>query len=418
MKKPVNSALPTRALRRLRSINTADILVGVPSYNNAHTINYVVYQAAKGLETHFPNMKSVILISDGKSTDGTLATVKAMRLPFRVKVIPTTYTGISGKGTAVKAIFEAAIFLNAKAVALIDSDLRSVTPTWIDMLISPTFTGTGFVTPFYLRHKYDGTITNFLCYPATSCLYGCDIRQPIGGDFGLSIDLVEELLESQLWQTDYVPRFGIDIFETHTALAKKFKVKQVSLGAKVHEAKDPGAHLGPMFRQVVGSMFACAEHYEKAWRDIRGSRKIEIISGKMHAETPEAVQVDSQDLLKEFEGGFEKNRQVYRTILSDRLLKEVESLKTMSKSEISFPSETWAKVVFSFLAGFKREAKSRREKLLDALRILWIGKVATFVKETLELDTAEAEKEIEEQARVFEELKPYLLDIFCGRDSA
>ncbi len=164
----------------------------------------------------FSNLRSTIFVSDGNSTDGTLAAVEALRFPFKVNIIPATYAGISGKGSAVKAIFEAARFLNVKAVALVDSDLRSITPDWINLLISPILTGTGFVTPFYVRHKYDGTITNFLCYPVTSSLYGKEIRQPIGGDFGLSIELVEKLLESPLWQTRYVPLFGIDIFETHT----------------------------------------------------------------------------------------------------------------------------------------------------------------------------------------------------------
>lgn len=255
----------------------ADIRVGIPAYNNAHTINYVVYQVANGLETFFPDLTSVIFISDGNSVDGTLDTVKAMRLPFQVKVVPTNYVGVSGKGSAVKAIFEAAKFLEVEAVALIDSDLRSVTPDWIKLLISPTLTGTGLVTPFYVRHKYDGTITNFLCYPITSSLYGKEVRQPIGGDFGLSIELVNELLESPLWQIPHIQLFGIDIFETHTALAKRFEVKQASLGTKAHGAKDPSKHLASMFRQVVGSMFTCISHYEKIWRGINCFNKVEII---------------------------------------------------------------------------------------------------------------------------------------------
>jgi glycosyltransferase involved in cell wall biosynthesis len=291
MERASNPAFSPPTWKHLRKIKTADILVGITSYNNAHTINYVVYQAAKGLETYFSNLRSAIFVSDGNSTDGTLATIEALRLPFKVDVIPATYNGVSGKGSAVKAIFEAARFLNVRAVALVDSDLRSITPYWIHLLISPTLTGTGFVTPFYVRHKYDGTITNFLCFPVTSSLYGREIRQPIGGDFGLSIELVEELLESPLWQTQYVPRFGIDIFETHTALAKRMEVKQAFLGTKVHEAKDPGTHLDSMFRQVVGSMFTCIEYYDQVWKKIRGHRKLALNtttkSGRKSAATVE-----------------------------------------------------------------------------------------------------------------------------------
>jgi len=411
MKKDSNSALSSHAWKYLRNIKTADILVGIPSYNNAHTINYVIYQAAKGLETNFPNLKSVIFVSDGNSTDGTLATVEAMRLPFQVDVIPVTYVGISGKGSAVKAIFEAARSLEVKAVALVDSDLRSITPEWIRLLISPTLTGTGLVTPFYVRHKYDGTITNFLCYPVTSSLYGKDIRQPIGGDFGLSIELVKELLESPLWQTPYVPRFGIDIFEMHTALAKRFEVKQAFLGSKIHEAKDPSKHLASMFRQVVGSMFTCIELYEKVWKEIRGRHKVEIVGEERYVR-PEAIHIDLQNIVRTYKSGFVDHKQIYRRILSDGVFKEVEELKKMDDIELSFSPETWAKIVYSFVARFRSVEHSKREDLLDALRILWIGKVAAFIKETLEMDTSEAEKRIKEEVRVFEGLKPYLLDIF------
>ena len=106
--------------------------------------------------------------------------------------------GIVGKGRAIHAIFEAAKYLRVQSVALVDSDLRSITPEWMNLLITPTLMGTGFVVPYYNRRKYDGTITNFLCYPVTASLFGKDIRQPMGGDFGLSIVLVNELLDSPL----------------------------------------------------------------------------------------------------------------------------------------------------------------------------------------------------------------------------
>jgi glucosylglycerate synthase len=191
MSENLNSALSLDAKVYLHNIEKADIVVGVPSFNNVLTVNFVLSQAIEGLDKYFPNFKSVIFVSDGKSSDDTLTSVKRVNLPSKVKLIPAIYMGLSGKGTAIRAIFEAAQYLNARSVALIDSDLRSITPEWMKLLITPTLTGTDFVTPYYNRRKYDGTITNFLCYPVTRSLFGKDIRQPIGGDFGLSIELVK-----------------------------------------------------------------------------------------------------------------------------------------------------------------------------------------------------------------------------------
>ena len=183
MNKDVSLISSNKASKYLEEISTADILVGMPSYNNVVTANYVVSQIVEGLDKHFPDYKSVIFVSDGGSGDETLTSVKKIDIQSaNIKLIPTIYIGASGKGTAVQAIFEAARYLQVKSVALVDSDLRSITPEWIKLLVAPTMTGTDFVAPLYNRSKYDGTITNFLCYPLTAALFGKNVRQPIGGD--------------------------------------------------------------------------------------------------------------------------------------------------------------------------------------------------------------------------------------------
>ena len=128
----------SKATKYLQEIGNADILVGMPSYNNVVTANYVVSQIVEGLDKYFPNYKSVIFVSDGGSSDGTLSSVTQIRIQSaNVKLIPTIYIGASGKGSAIQAIFEAGRYLQVKGVALVDSDLRSVTPEWMKLLIGP-----------------------------------------------------------------------------------------------------------------------------------------------------------------------------------------------------------------------------------------------------------------------------------------
>ena len=413
MRSKEGSALPENTLSRLELLGSMDFVIGIPSYNCAHTINYVIYQTAKGLAESFPNRNAVIIVSDGGSSDGTLDVVKAIKLPWKTEIVPTQYVGTSGKGTALRAVFEAMLYLDAQAVMVVDSDLRSVVPQWVELLLSSTLKGTGLVTPLYTRHKYDGTITNFLCYPLTRALYGQRIRQPIGGDFGLSRKLVEKLLSSSLWKTPYVPRFGIDIFATHTALCEGFEVKQAFLGSKVHESKDPSKHLASMFHEVAGAMFSCTEIYEDMWRNIQGSKPVKMIEGEVHAIAPEEIQVDLKKLFQGYTAGFQMLRHIYKKVLDPELLHNISVLPVKSEGYFRFPTEYWAKCVYSFVAAFKKESDVKeRNNLLEALRILWMGKVAGFILETTELDAKEAEEEIEKEADVFEELKPYLLDIY------
>ena len=404
----------SEASKYLQDIASADILVGMPSYNNIITANYVVSQIVKGLDTYFPDYKSVVFVSDGGSGDQTLTSVRKIDVKStKVKLIPTIYIGASGKGTAIQAIFEAARYLQVKSVALVDSDLRSITPEWMKLLIEPTLTGTDFVAPLYNRSKYDGTITNFLCYPLTVTLFGKNVRQPIGGDFGLSLPLVEEILESSMWNYPYVSRFGIDIFETHTALAKGFKVKEARLGVKEHDPKDPSSQLAGMFRQVTGTMFTCIEKYESNWKKIKGVSDTEKIGEDTSNSIPIAVEVSLPNTIMAFRASYENYAPTYQSLLSKDVTSKFEQLKSLETSNVDFPSEVWANTVYTFIAAFHREKDARASLLLlDALRILWIGRVAAFIKDTWNFERDQAEEKVLEEAKVFTSLKPKLVDMY------
>ena len=139
----------------------------------------------------------------------------------------------------------------------------------MDLLLTPIYEeGFDYVAPLYARHKFDGTITNSIVYPLTRALYGKRIRQPIGGDFGFSGKLANFYLTKDVWETD-VARFGIDIWMTTLAVAEGYKVCQSYLGAKIHDAKDPGGDLGPMFTQVVSSVYGLMGEYQHLWKKFR-----------------------------------------------------------------------------------------------------------------------------------------------------
>ena len=60
---------------RINEIGQADILVGVPSYNNARSIGHVVRAVQAGPAKYFTDRQTVLVNSDGGSTDGTLDAV-------------------------------------------------------------------------------------------------------------------------------------------------------------------------------------------------------------------------------------------------------------------------------------------------------------------------------------------------------
>ena len=402
----------------VKSIGSADIIVGIPSYNNAKTIGHVVRAVQAGFAKYFPAMKAVLVNSDGGSTDGTMDVVhdaaldsfQSILLSHKVNPfvkIATPYHGIPGKGSAFRRIFEIADSLNVKACAVVDSDLRSITPEWIELLIKPVLEG-GFdyVAPLYQRHKYDGTITNSIIYPLTRALYGKRVRQPIGGDFGFSGRLAKFYLSQDVWETD-VARYGIDIWMTTTAIANNFKVCQSYLGAKIHDPKDPGSDLSAMLYQVVGSTFDLMDNYSNIWKGISDSEQVPTF-GFHYDVGLEPVEVNLDRMIDRFCLGVQELGFVWKDVLPRNLMDFFKNITMPCKKDFAIPDVVWADTIHSFALAAHRKILNR-EHLLRSLTPLYIGRVASFVMETENNNTVEVEEKIEALCQVFENKKKALL---------
>ena len=403
--------------RQVEQLGRADIVVGIPSYNSARTIGHVVRAVQAGLAKYFPGHKAVIVNSDGGSADGTTEVVQqssvesfeSILLHHRVEPIAKLafpYSGIPGKGSAFRSVFEIARMLDAKACAVVDSDLRSITPEWVELLVKPVLEG-GFdyISPLYHRHKFDGTITNSIVYPLTRALYGKRVRQPIGGDFGFSGRLAQFYLTKDVWETD-VARFGIDIWMTTTALANGFKIAQSFLGAKIHDAKDPGADLSDMLYPVVSATFALMENYPEVLTPIEGSEAVPTF-GFEYSVGLEHVNVNTARMLHVFREGIRNLHEVWQDILGNGDLREVERLGALDDAAFRFPPGLWARIVYDYALAFHHR-KMPAEHLIKSLTPLYIGKTASFVMEVQDMDQAGAEAEIERLCMEFESRKDYL----------
>lgn len=421
--------LPVEAQKALEDVRSADIVIGIPSYNNARTIGHVVSAALAGLAKYFPQYHGVIINSDGGSKDGTRDVVLGSKMQDSQLLLLSTplkgvhklsfpYHGIPGKGSAFRMIFQMAKDLNAKACCVVDSDLRSITPEWFDLLIRPVLAADfDFVAPYYHRHKYDGTITNSIIYPLTRSLYGQRLRQPIGGDFGVSNALYSRYLERDDWETD-VGRFGIDIWMTTIAVAEGFRVCQSFLGAKLHDAKDPGSDLSAMLQQVVGSVFALMEEYAGAWRTRNGSTEAALF-GFRYDVGLDPINVNVERMINLFRKGGEDLSEVWGLAMKPDTLKAVVSLAKDPPSGTSFNlnDELWVRLIYEF-ACTARSKRMERSTLLRSITPLYLGRVASFFLEVVEMNATEFEGRVEKLCLTFEDLKPYLIDLWFGDNAA
>jgi len=452
---------------QIARLGRADIMVGIPSYRNAATIGHVVRAAQAGLVQFFPDLRPVLVNADGGSSDGTprvvieteppeyIEQILLVRPTNRLERVTLTYPeidGVAGKGAALRAIFEIAAAVGVQALVVVDSDLRSIVPEWIELLAGPIVKGGyDFVAPLYVRDKYDGTITNTVTYPLTRALYGLRIRQPMGGDFGVSGDLVRAYLKQTTWAPD-VSRFGIDIWMTTTAVTAGFAVCQARLGAKIHDPKDPGADLGPMFREVVRTAIELSIRNAPAWLGVRGSHEVPAYGFERLA-SPPPLQVNPIRLLAMFHAGADAWGETWRTAFAaptaerllalaaeagrivDRAAAELgldrsgaagdladlgASITTEAMSEaladFSFPDEWWARLIYDAILAAKTGSDSI-DAIVESLLPIYFGRVGSLVIAARALDEAAAEDMVERQARAFELEKSYLVARWDGADS-
>ncbi len=406
-----STGLREHARETIESLGEADITVGIPCYQSGASLEHVIRTIAKGIETHYPDRKALIMVSDGGSTDDSREIAQRTEVSsFNIEKLVTIYRGLPGKGSGLRAVFEAANFLKAKAVAVFDSDLKSINPAWVKSMLQPVLEGYDLVTPYYLRYKLDATITNTIAYNLTRALYGASIRQPIGGDFGISPALVKHYLDQDVWETD-VAKFGIDIYMTTSAIVHGFNICQSRLGPKIHGHKDPAADLGPMFRQVVGTMFALMEPFEEFWKGVQAAREVPIL-GEEVTEVPTAFEIDRESLVEYFRLGFGNFEGIWRPILEEQ---DMHVLRTLVRSEggeaFCLPIESWVRIVYRYAAAYQVTPRQRM-KMVDTMIPLYYARVASLINELRDKNPQESEMHFDENARVFEQMKGYLLNIW------
>ena len=151
---------------------------------------------------------------------------------------------------------------------------------------------------------------------------------------------------------------------TTTAITGGFAVCQTRLGAKVHDPKDPGADLGPMFSQVVGTLLRLTDAPRRELARRPGLARHPRLRLRARTRDPPPLEVDVARLLDEFARGPTSVGEAWRQRCSRRdAARQVEragrrgrsaSWMRVSRADaptriedatLRFPDEVWARVV-------------------------------------------------------------------------
>jgi hypothetical protein len=424
MKLAEESFLTDDFLRQLINVGEVDILVGLPTHNNAKTIGSIVSTIQSGILHGFPRERAVIVNVDGGSRDGTPELVTGVSIDDArpasnlhtlrtLHSISTKYASSPASGIAFRSILAAAELLRAKACVMMSPESANIEPEWLSRLLRPVVRdGFDLVTPIYRRHKFEGLLMTNLLYPMTRALYGLRIREAYSPEFGFSGRLGSQFLEQNIWN-DGTDGAGVELRLTLAAITGKYRVCQSFLGEKTHIERH-AADLVPALRQTVGTLFSALEADFPAWSAVAGSQSAPT-TGADHDVLLEPLRVNRKRLREMFSTGVAELESVFQSILSPSTLAELQRIARLGEEEFHYPAELWVRTVYEFAAAYQKSVISR-DHIIQALAPLFRGRVFTFLMENRNASATDVENNIEGLCLEFERLKPYLLQLWKSRE--
>jgi glucosylglycerate synthase len=411
-------------LRQLINVGEVDILVGLPTHNNAKTIGSIVQTIRSGILRCFPRERAVIINADGGSRDGTPELVTGVSIDdvrrasniYALRTlhsISTTYASSPASGLALRTILTAADLLRAKACVVISPESEKLESDWLADLLRPVYRdGFDLVTPTFRRHKFEGLLITNLVYPMVRALYGVRIREPYTPEFGFSGPLGSQFLGHYVWN-DGADGDGVELRFTLAAITGGNRTCQAFLGDKDHVERR-AADLVPALRQTAGALFSALEPDFPVWSGVAGSQPIPT-SGADQKVLLEPLRINRKRLREMFTVGVAELDSVFQSILSPSTLAELQRIAQLGEEEFHYPAELWVKTVYEFAASYQKSVISQ-DHIIQALAPLFRGRTYTFVIENRNASADEVENNIEALCLEFERLKPYLLQIWKSRE--
>jgi hypothetical protein len=408
------SLLSDDLLRQLMATGHVDILVGVPTLNNASTVVDVVRAAQGGIAKYFPRARALIFNADTGSDDGTPAlvrdattddtgTVSASKPLRTTHRISTPYHGLPGKGSAMRMIFAVADLLSADAVVALDPTVTSVTPEWIPALASPVRDGhADLVAPRYPRAATEAPLITQLVRPLVRAAYGWTLYEPLMGEFGCSRQFAMHCLDVPIWGSG-VTADGVDMWLAAEALAGGFRPAQAALGPRQNGPARKRPALPDVFQQVMDAVYSCLEFHDGYWRG-RGPAAPVPCFGTLGGAVDQGPRPDVSSMAVAFARDVAALHPVLKTILSEPTLAGV-TAAAAEPTRLAYDDDLWAATVFEFLLAYHR-AVMTREHVTQTLLPLYLGRTAAFLVEHASSGPATVEAALESLCLAFERAKP------------
>jgi hypothetical protein len=390
-----------------------EIVVGVPSCNHAGTVVQVLRVAQAGLGEFFGGQSSLLVSVDARSSDSTREKVRGLcaESPLLREMGPPDRAA-SGVSPGVEArelrmILELALQVRARACLVLDASMTSMEADWVAQLVRPILDDQfDIVAPCFARHKLDGAIGKGILYPLTRALYGKRVRQPLGSVFALSGRLVEWFLARGVWDIE-VSALATDARALSEAICGEYAVCQAFLGPAEHAGSGPSLDLSSILAAVLGSVFDEMNRNVAFWQKVRGSEPVHWFGTPVEiGGTPPPV--DAHKMWESFRLGCRTLQEVWSAVLPPATLLALKYLAEEDAAGAALADDLWARIVYDFALGYRLHVMNRGH-LLRALTPLYLGWLASFVREMGAAPSQDVERRVQQLSIVYEAQKPYLI---------
>jgi glucosylglycerate synthase len=405
-------------LRQLINVGEVDIVVGLPTYNNAKTVEPVLRAVQAGILKCFPRERVVIVNADGGSHDGTCdlvsgATIDDVRNPSKLyalrtlHVVSTQYARSPDPAAALRTIIAAADLVRAQSCVLLSPSSQINDPDWLQRMVRPVYSdGFDLISPIYQRPKFEGVLLHNLLYPTTRAVFGRRIREPYAAEFAISGRLATDFLNQE--NPGDGAALGAEVTMTILALSGKYRVGQAFLGTKANLHRD-ATDLVEVMRRTVGSLFASMDGTFPTWSKISGSESIPTMGEATESHPLEPARVNRKRLFEMFATGVAELTPIYREILSPETLSEILKISAFEAGDFDYPAEIWAKTVYEFATSYHKTVINR-DHIIQALVPLYRGRMLAFLRENRDASDSDVDTHVESLCNEFERMKPYLVE--------
>jgi glucosylglycerate synthase len=408
------SILSDALLRQLMAVGQVDVLVGLPTLNNAATVINVAKAIHVSFTRDLPRLRTVIINSDAGSTDGTpelihdaaflhgdmVQTSHSLRTMHRVV---TPYHGIPGKNTALQALFAAAELTQANTLVVIDPAGPATTAERVTELIMPVWRSeVEFLAPRYRRHPRDGALITQLVRPLVRAVYGVELDEPLGAEFACSGRFAAHCLEQDIWRQD-AATFAIDLWLRTEAAAERFSIGQIWRPAATPPTTRTS--LRDVVRQVVLSLIEGFRAHESYW--LKADQIAALRTwGVDPAAAAEPAPWDYQALAEQARHDIAEIKPLLEEVLDHGLFLQV--IDHVARGEPVLDDELWVKTVYGFVAA-SHHGRAAVEHLADMFAPMYMWRASEFMMQTALEPPAAVQTRLGSLCDTFQRLKPALV---------